>query len=418
VSEFVNFNLALRERVLQVLAILVIGVTATATYVSKLPKEYTAYAEISVDSRISPMEQSPEASQSKALRHQKIVEQEVFSRGFLEQVISEYNERARSPTFFKGARLDAKRLREQLEILPIGGAGEAWQPQSVPVALVISLTLDDPDLAVQMVNRIATGFVAFDQRIRLEKAQVNQRFFHDGAEKVGKELAAVETEIGAFKIEHTMALPSAIPTLRSEIIALDSELATLEQKKTSVEIAGGTEPRFHVLQKIQEIEAQRSLLIARRAEFYDQLRNIPENEKKLNALNRDRERLASQFAVVSERVAQANLSVEVEQTEWLESMSIAEISETPQINSVAGRNKKLLFGLGLTFGLAALYVFLIEIWKPTVRTSAQIKNTLGITPLVSISHVSTTTEYFTARLALLALILLVALVGYGSFAFL
>jgi len=77
-----------------------------------------------------------------------------------------------------------------------------------------------------------------------------------------------------------------------------------------------------------------------------------------------------------------------------------------------------LLGLGLTFGLAALYVFLIEIWKPTVRTSAQIKNTLGITPLVSISHVSTTTEYFTARLALLALILLVALVGYGSFAFL
>ncbi|MBU2982676.1 hypothetical protein KO498_12740 [Lentibacter algarum] len=420
-NSFVDFGLALRERALQVLAILAFGTLITVTYVSQLPKEYTAFVQISVEANLSPAGSASETSQQRALRHQKSVESKVFSRAFLEQVIAELSDEKKLATAETRSALSVKTLREQLTILPLGGAREAWQPQAVPVGLVVSVTLPDPDLAVYVANRIATAFLSFDKKIRLDRAEAQLRFFNQGADKVGEQLAAIESEIGKFKVEHAMELPSAISALRDRIVELDADVTLLDRRKASLEANSESASRVRELQQanqLRDILAERNLLISRRTEIYEQLRSIPSNEKHLNALSRKRDQLASQVAAAFQRTAEANLNVDMAQSEWLASMSISELSQQPRVNHVEGRNKKYGLGFVLTFGLAALYVFLLEIRRPTVRTSSQLERAMGITPLVAISHVPSSSEAIATKLTWISFFALVALVGYGSFMFL
>ncbi|MCV2893677.1 hypothetical protein [Lentibacter sp. XHP0401] len=414
---FVDFTLALRERLPQVAMILVVGALATTVYVSRMAEEYTAYVQISVDSEIAPSGSSSEAGQNGDLRHHQIVQQRVFSRVFLEQIISELREQKQLPLLHNGSPLDAELLRKQLTIQPVGGAREAWQPQSVPVAFVISATLENPDLSVQVANRIATAFLSFDRKIRLDKAQVRQRFYHIESEDISQKLADIESQISAYKVEHAMELPSAIAGLRVRISDLDTDIAALDRQRVNIEntLGDAQSVREQKSKKLNAIAAERDLLTNWRSELYTQLRGIPENEKHLNALTREGEMLATQAATAFERVAKADLDVEVAQTEWLASLSIDGLSDNPRVNAVEGRDKALLLGLSLTVGLAGLYVFLLEVRNPTVRTTAQLEKALGITPLVSISYVSTAAEDFTSLLTKASLVSLVLMIAYAAF---
>ena len=416
---FIDFGLALRERMLQVLAILAIGVLATAAYVSSIPEKYTAFVQISVDADAATSGSNNPTSQSSALRHQQIVQHKVLSQDFLAQVIAELREQKQLPLLDDGTPLDVEHLRERLTIEPIGGSRESWQPQSVPVAFVVSATLGNPDTAVLVANRIAMAFLSFDRKIRLDKAQTRQKFYQIEAEKMSKQLADIETQIGNFKIEHAMELPSAVDGLRNRISDLYADTTVLEREQASLqkelqpEI--GIRRSFLVTKKLSTIKAEHDLLVSRRNELFAQLRNIPENEKRLKALTRESNRLATLADAAHERVAKADLDVELAQTEWLASLSIDSLSERPQINSIEGRDKAFVLGLLLSMGLAALYVFLLEIQNPTVRTSAQLEKVLGTSPLVSIGHVSNATEDFMARLTQASMILLIALMAYVTF---
>jgi capsular polysaccharide biosynthesis protein len=415
---FVDFTLALRERIFQVAAILVIGTVATTVYVSRMAEEYTAYVQVSIDPEIAPIDSSTETDQNGDLRHHQIVEQKIFSRPFLEQVISELREQTQLPLVHKGMQLDATRLREQLDIQPVGGSRGGWQPQSVPVAIVISATLEDPDLTVQVVNRLATAFLSFDRKIRLDKAQVRQRFYRRTSEAIGIKLAEAETQISEYRVEHAMGLPSAIVSLHDRISYLDTDITNLDRRQAAIVDTLGKEVSYRELQKSKElkgIKAERDLLVSKRDKLYAQLRSIPANEKHLNALIRNKERYASQDAAAFARVAQADLDVEIAQTEWLASLSIDGFSEHPLLNGVRGRDKAYLLGLALTIGLAALYVFLLEVRRPTVRTAAQLEQVIGITPLVSISYVSTAAENVTSLLTRASLFSLALMAVYAAY---
>jgi hypothetical protein len=136
----------------------------------------------------------------------------------------------------------------------------------------------------------------------------------------------------------------------------------------------------------------------------------PEVEASLHALERELEQLRERYAEVAGRRAEARTGAQLEANRQSERFEILEPALVPDYPVGPNRKKIAVFGAAASGGLAFGLMFVLEMLRPSMRTSAQMVRQLEIRPVVAIPYVAAPGE---TRRRLVAWAGGIAVVGAG-----
>ncbi|MEQ1955489.1 lipopolysaccharide biosynthesis protein [Mesorhizobium sp. CN2-181] len=208
-----------------------------------------------------------------------------------------------------------------------------------------------------------------------------------------------------------------IQALRKRIAALQ---AGLGDRQTSTEQSGDKQIKSELDLQLADIDERLQFIAQSQVSIRESIAKLgqtiaatPANETTLNALERNRENIQSQYNTAVERLAEASTGQQIEALSKGVRFSILEPAVPPQ-DAIRPSRKRIAGlgvagGLGMGFGLIAL----LEILNKTIRRPADLMNKLQIQPLATIPYIAEPVQYrpnfisrhlATASIAALALI--------------
>jgi uncharacterized protein involved in exopolysaccharide biosynthesis len=222
----------------------------------------------------------------------------------------------------------------------------------------------------------------------------------------GTGLSASESELQRLEIE--------LATRRRVLGPNHPELRQLQQQLAAVRAlvtSAGTEDdpdagagvmaqrSASIRQQVEQISSQIDQLRIRKQALADQAARLqaavirnPGVEASLHALERGLEQLRERYTDVARRHAEASTGAQLEANQQSERFEILEPALVPDLPVGPNRMKLVVLGGGASLGLASGLVLLLEMLRPTMRTSAQMQRQLDIRPVVSIPYVSSPGE--------------------------
>lgn len=219
-----------------------------------------------------------------------------------------------------------------------------------------------------------------------------------------QEMSVAETELRQLELQLAQrrrllgARHPEIGQLERRVDALAdvvaAERAQVDAAPTEGESAGARAAMrtriAQIAEQISVLEAQRAGLQERRVALDAAIRGTPEVEARLAAYNRDLVELQEQHSVAARRLAEARTGAQLEASEQAERFEIVEKALVPTEAVGPDRKKIVILGGGASAALAVALATLLEFLRPVLRSSAQMERQLGIRPVVSIPHVTTT----------------------------
>lgn len=225
----------LRRRLLLVTvpAVLVLAVAIIAVF--WLPPLYRSSATILVESQQIPQDLVRSTVTAVASQRIQVIEQRLMTRENLLRVVQKYK-------LFSNKNMSATELVEQMRksatidqvFLTTGRRGADNQA----IAFTVAFEYADAATAAQVANEFVTLILDEDLRTRTAQASEATRFLAAESDRLGRELAKIETQIAQYKIDHKDALPETLEYRRSQLYRQQSDLAALDR-----EIAGLAEER-------------------------------------------------------------------------------------------------------------------------------------------------------------------------------
>lgn len=394
----------LRRRFALFALVAVLGSAVALAYALSLPRLYRATAVIQIESPALSENVMASTEASAALQQLQRTEQRLMARKNLISVIERHDLFKDSPAMSMNDRVFA--LRKATSIEQVTNPALQYRPDVSPTALTITVQLGDPEKVAAVTNDFVDSVLAQNRARREERVRESLAFFASEEERVGAEIAALDSEIAGFKSRNADALPDAVGGKRGQLAALEDSDLALERQL--IELTGnGTAGRANVARQIARIEEQRAIIAARRQGLEAAIARAPEVEKSLNTLTRRRAVLEEQFAIITRNRAEAEMGQMLESSRNAENYEILELAQVPEYPVAPSRKKVFLAGVAASFALAGLLVYLLESLHPVIRTAAQMKRRLDITPVVVIPTVRTFGDVTRRRLgrsvALLAL---------------
>lgn len=295
------------------------------------------------------------------------------------------------------------------EITSFKTANEALLPESVEFRHNEMGRLLDSSLEID--RRIQA---IEDQRAALQSGLADD----DAAGSLSPEAALLrqlETEL-VQKQQKLAPTHPEIQDLRGRIAAIRSVLG---EDRTQASGAPAQSARARSIQRqvdlldsqIVLLEEQRRQIADRREQIQTSLQATPQVETTLSKLERRRDALLEQYAVIVRKRTEAETGERLEETQQAERFEVIERALPPDRPIAPSRKKILVLGAGASFGLAMGLALLLEMLNPALRSTSQFQRQLEIAPLASIPYVRTRSERMrrTAILALAALFVAIAL---------
>lgn len=171
----------------------------------------------------------------------KAIEQRVMTRENLLKIIDKYNVYGNDRRVMTVSSL-VERIQENILVQVItsslgGRRGEAT------IAFTVGFTHENPRIATDVANELVTLYLSENVRTRTERATEATAFISEEAEKVRRQLAAVESEIVAYKRENRDALPehlglrqNMLERSENEIRDMRRDIRALEEEKRYLQI--------------------------------------------------------------------------------------------------------------------------------------------------------------------------------------
>lgn len=136
-------------------------------------------------------------------------------------------------------------------------------------SLIITVSLDDPEMAAAVANDLAARVVDQDLQSRVVQAEESLSFFEAEEKRIADEMTALESEMSDFKNKNDDALPDGLTFRRDElsriwensldldqkILELERELAALESD-TAMRIGEGTPGANPVEEELRQLEVE------------------------------------------------------------------------------------------------------------------------------------------------------------------
>jgi uncharacterized protein involved in exopolysaccharide biosynthesis len=201
---------------------------AGLAYVLSLPSFYEATGTILVKSPEIPATLAPTTESIGALARLQVMQQELLTYDALLALAKQHNLYQDAEVMSSDSLVADLRARIALSPVFFGGNQNA-------LGFSVSFTAAEPELAAQVTNDLIQTILQRDLNERASRAAVAVSFFEDVVAKLGKELAAIEGRVQAYRTEHLQALPDTLEFRRLLQINLRDRLLALEREKNSLQ---------------------------------------------------------------------------------------------------------------------------------------------------------------------------------------
>lgn len=365
--------------------ILLIGLPLALNYALNQPRIFEATAVIQIEAaqvveRLT--NQSGTAGTINPDSELDLIEQQLMSRDNIVTVLDRFDLWADDHSMTERVAL----LRQAVSIIKLVDPEQAWRPEVQPSGLVITVRLDDPDVAAEVANVFLDRVLAEAAERTSGRTARTLEFLVSEETRLGTEIDALEYEYSQFQQENAGSLPAAIATQRTQLASLIESRIAIEQQIIELENAAG--------QLLAEAQARRSDLLTRRldlvvseiADLQGAIAAAPEVQRQINAYEREITQLQGELEVITTRRAEAAMNQLLDSRNQAERFEVLETAIAPEFAVSASRRKIALAG-GVVVALLALGTALaIEILDGRLRSPAQMERELGVAPVIAIPN--------------------------------
>jgi succinoglycan biosynthesis transport protein ExoP len=270
-----------RRRGLLMLATFSGLLTILAVVVVAIPPVYQSTGTIMVESQTIPTDLIPVAAASLIDERIEVIRQRVMTRENLFKIIEKYGLfKDTSPALTVSEKID--KMRAQMLIESIGANVKSRRQGQGTIAFRLTFEHRKPEIAQKVANELVTLFLDENVKSRTERATETTEFLTQEADKLKIELEKVETQLAAYKQEHSHALPQHQELRMGMLSRTETELKDVEREyKTAQE-----ELRFLDL----ELAAAKSGVTPKTGAAY-----APQTPQDLGGLKAEYERLLSLY---------------------------------------------------------------------------------------------------------------------------
>lgn len=201
-----------------------------------LPPVYQSSATILIEQQEIPQELVPSTVNSYAAERIQVISQRVMTRVNLQNIIENYDlfreERQRGDTDDL-----ITRMRENINVEMV--SAEVNDPRSrqgrATIAFNLTFDSDDPQDAQNVVQELTTLYLEENKRIRTQKAEVTSDFLAEEANRLSREITALEAKLARYKEKNVGRLPELMQMNMNLLERTDRELEDNAEKIASLE---------------------------------------------------------------------------------------------------------------------------------------------------------------------------------------
>jgi tyrosine-protein kinase Etk/Wzc len=387
-------GLMLRRRWL-IAAVTLLGTLATVVFLMGRTPVWEAVAVLQVQAPTVSESGAPAAGPStEAAQRLQAIEQRLTTRANLLAVIERHGLYRDLPI---SDDEKVALLRGAIRFQPVASvAQQSWGAPPVVSALLIFAQADSGDLAALVANDFAQAILEAGSEGQSARSREALAFFADEAARIGAQITALEAAIVTFRNANADSLAGQVDLRREELLALETDLRALEQESAALQdeaarLSGRETLRETDRRQLEFIADRRAVLAAqaaslnaRRTEIEASLSRMPEVERALSVYQRDLDQLQGQYEVVTRRMAEADTAVKLAERQQAERFALLERAVVPEQPISGGRRNLAVAGLFASAMAGAGLAFLLDMFSPVIRTSAQMERQLDLRPVVAI----------------------------------
>ncbi len=367
----------LRRRAWLIAVVLLIGLPLVLWAAISRPTVFEATAVIQIEA--PQVDLGSGQTQVSAETQLELIEQQLMAR---DQMIAMVEEFSLYPELSMVERV--AQLRQSVSIIKLIDPVQGWRPEVAPSGLAITVRLGDPQAAADVANELLARILDAAQDRSSDRTRRTLAFFEGEEQRLGDELAALETEFARFQEDNFESLPSSLDAQREQLSRLVEQRIDLEQQIIAFQTGSDRLREDEMSRRSALLEQQRDLIVGNIARIETALAAAPEAERRFNAFERRRDRLQDELAAVGARRTDAAMTQLLESQDQSARFEVLETAIVPETKISASRRKIAAAG-GVVVLLAALALALaIEAMNPAIRTAAQLEHQLGVRPVVVI----------------------------------
>ena len=376
----------LRRQWRVVALILLIGLPLALNYALSQPRVYEATAVIQIEAaQVVERLTNQSGGTTSTINPDSeldLIEQQLMSRDNVVTVLDQFDLWADNHSMTERVAL----LRQAVSIVKLIDPEQAWRPEVHPSGLVITVRLDDPQIAADVANVFLDRVLAEAVERTSGRTARTLEFLVSEETRLGTEIDALEYEYSQFQRENAGSLPAAIATQRTQLAGLIEARIAIEEQIIELENAAG-----QLLEEARERQAdllnQRLNLVAAAIDDLETaIAAAPEVQRQINAYEREITQLQGELEVITVGRAEAAMNQLLDSRNQAERFEVLETAIAPEFAVSASRRKIALAG-GVLVALLALGAALaIEILDGRLRSPAQLERELGVTPVIAIPN--------------------------------
>jgi uncharacterized protein involved in exopolysaccharide biosynthesis len=373
----------LRRRLWLILLVALIGSVLSVVVALSQPKVYEATAVIQIETPHVDRDGRGQIIGTDARHRVQLIEQRLMSRDHLIEIIDRHALFADATAMPISQKI--YQLRISARITPITVTVPAGGPAaSIPSGLSVTVRLGDPQKAADVANDFVDTVIAQNRERRLDTARETLDFYSAEEARVEARMVALEEQIAEFKRANADALPDNMGAMRDQLATLQETLLDIDQQIIALETESVRQRQEVFDRQIGQLSEQRELVARRIAEIETAVEAAPRVERELAALIRALGQLQEQLDTIIRNRVEAEIASVLERRQQQERFEILETAIPPEFPVSMSRKKLALAGGFASLVLGLVLALVWEIMNPVLRTSAQVKDELDITPVVSI----------------------------------
>ena len=206
-----------------------------------LPPVYRASGSILIESQQIPTDLVQASVTSYADERIEVIKQRVMTRENLLRIIRKYHLFADAgPTFTPSDQIDE--MRKTMGVDLVNANLKSDRRGSATIAFSLSFEHKRPEVAQAVANDLVTLFLDENVKVRTQRATETTEFLTQEADKLKKELDALEAKIANYKQEHGRALPenmalglAAMQRAEGDLRELDRDYASTQTELRGLE---------------------------------------------------------------------------------------------------------------------------------------------------------------------------------------
>lgn len=373
------------RRLLVIILILAIGMASSVWFALSRPKLFEATAVIQIEAPEVAEQLAGQAMMVNSNSQLDLIQQKLMSRDNMVAVIDRFG-------LFPGDMPLTEKvflLRESITIIELVDPTQSWRPDVQPSGLVITVRLDDAQLAADVANDFLNSILTEAQSRSEGRAARTLAFFVSEEARVSEEISQVEAIIAEFKGVNLDSLPDNIASQRERLTRLTDTQIALDQQLIELQTQSDRLREDELERQVALLEQQRSLIAENIARIEEAIAAAPIIERRLSALNRQLEQLNTEYEVVTQRRTEAAMTQLLEEQDQAERFEVLETAIPPEYPVSASRRKIALAGGVATVVFALAAAMLLELSSGKIRTAAQLERQLGVRPVIIIPNLTT-----------------------------